>query len=147
LYASPKHRRHDDGGVTVRVVDYRLEGVPDAEPLYRLVTTLLDPTGAPAVELAALYHERWESEGTFAELKVSLPGERLMLRSRRADLAEQELYGLLLAHVALRRLMHEASRQAGCDPDTLSFLHTVRIVRRHLPFHAAFSPSPAAPHA
>jgi hypothetical protein len=147
LYPSPKHRRHDDGGVTVRVVDYRLEGVPEAEPLYRLATTLLDPALAPAAELAALYHERWESEGAFAELKVTLPGQRLMLRSRRADLAEQELWGLLLAHFALRRLMHEAGRQAGCDPDTLSFLHTVRIVRRHLPFHAAFSPSPASPHA
>jgi Transposase DDE domain len=147
LYASPKHRRHDDGGVTVRVVDYRLEGVPGAEPLYRLVTTLLDPAAAPAAELAALYHERWESEGAFAELKVSLPGERLMLRSRRADLAEQELWGLLLAHFALRRLMHEAGRRAGRDPDTLSFLHAVRVVRRHLPFHAAFSPSPAAPDA
>ena len=146
LYASPKQRRHDEGGLVVRVIDYRLEGVPGAEPLYRLVTTLLGPAEAPAKELAALYHERWESEGAFAELKVSLPGRRLMLRSRRADLAEQELYGLLLAHFALRRLMHEASRQAGCDPDTLSFLHTVRIVRRHLPFHAAFSPSPAPPH-
>ena len=70
-----------------------------------------------------------------------------MLRSRRADLAEQELWGLLLAHFALRRLMHEASRRAGRDPDTLSFLHAVRVVRRHLPFHAAFSPSPAPPHA
>jgi hypothetical protein len=146
LYASPEHRRHDEGGLAIRVIDYRLEGVPDAEPLYRLVTTLLDPAAAPAVELAALYHERWESEGAFAELKVSLPGERLMLRSRRADLAEQELYGLLLAHFALRQLIHEASRQAGCDPDTLSFLHTVRIVRRHLPFHAAFSPAPAPAH-
>ena len=130
----------------VRVIDYRLEGVPGAEPLYRLVTTLLDPAEAPAAEVAALYHERWESKGAFAELKVSLPGQRLMLRSRRADLAEQELYGLLLAHFALRRLIHDASRQAGCDPDTLSFTHTVRIVRRHLPFHAAFPPSPAPPH-
>jgi hypothetical protein len=147
LYASPKHRRHDAGGVTIRVIDYRLEGVPDAEPLHRLIATLLDPIEAPAAELAALYHERWESEGTFAELKVSLPGERLMLRSRRVDLAEQELYGLLLAHFALRRLMHEASRQASCDPDSLSFLRTVRIVRRHLPFHAAFSPVPAPSHA
>jgi hypothetical protein len=147
LYASPKHRRRDEGGMTVRVIDYRLEGVADAEPLYRLITTVLDPADAPAAELAALYHERWESEGAFAELKVSLPGERLMLRSRRADLVEQELYGLLLAHFALRRLMHEASRQAGCDPDTLSFIHAVRIVRRHLPFHAAFSPAPAPPHA
>ena len=147
LYASPQHRRHDAGGIAIRVIDYRLEGVPGAEPLYRLITTLLDPAEAPAAELAALYHERWESEGTFAELKVSLPGQRLMLRSRRADLPEQELYGLLLAHFALRRLMHEASRQAGCDPDTLSFIHAVRIVRRHLPFHAAFSPTPAAAHA
>jgi hypothetical protein len=146
LYASPKDRRHDMGGVTVRVIDYRLEGVPDVEPLYRLITTLLDPAEAPAAELAVLYHERWASEGAFAELKVSLPGQRLMLRSRRADLAEQELYGLLLAHFALRRLIHDASRHAGCDPDTLSFIHTVRIVRRHLPFHAAFSPSPAPPH-
>jgi Transposase DDE domain len=147
LYASPKHRRHDDGGVVVRVIDYRLEGVPGAEPLYRLVTTLLDPDAAPAAELAALYHERWESEGIFAELKVALPGERLMLRSRRADLVEQEVYGLLLVHLALRQLIYEASRQTGCDPDRLSFLHAVRVVRRHLPFHAAFSPSAAAPHA
>jgi hypothetical protein len=76
---------------------------------------------------------------------VTLPGERLMLRRRRADLAKQELYGLLLVHFALRRLMHEASRTTGCDPDHLSFIHTVRIVRRHLPFHAAFSPTAAAP--
>jgi Insertion element 4 transposase N-terminal/Transposase DDE domain len=146
LYTSPKHRRHDDGGITVRVIDYRLEGVAHAEPVYRLITTLLDPAAAPAAELAALYHERWEHEGTFAEMKVSLPGERLMLRSRRADLAEQELYGLLLVHFAVRHLIYEASGKAGCDPDTLSFLHTVRVVRRHLPFHAAFSPSPAPAH-
>jgi hypothetical protein len=147
LYASPKHRRHDEGGQVVRVIEYRLEGVPGAEPLYRLLTTLLDPVAAPAAELAALYHERWEGEGIFAELKVTLPGERLMLRSRRADLVEQEVYGLLLVHLALRQLIYEASRQNGCDPDRLSFLHTVRVVRRHLPFHAAFSPSAAPSHA
>ena len=146
LYASSRQRGQNVGGQIVRVIEYRLEGVADAQPLYRLVTTLLDPAVAPATELAALYHERWESEGTFAELKVSLPGQRLMLRSRRADLAEQELYGFLLVHLALRQLIHAASQKAGCDPDTLSFLHTVRIVRRHLPFHAAFSPSAAAPH-
>ena len=147
LYASPKHRRHGAGGQVVRVIEYRLEGVPEAEPLYRLITTLLDPVAAPAAELAALYHERWESEGVFAELKVALPGGRLMLRSRRADLVEQEVYGLLLVHLALRQLIYEASRQVGCDPDHLSFLHAVRVVRRHLPFHAAFSPSAEAPHA
>jgi IS4 transposase len=83
----------------VRVIEYRLDGIPDAEPLYRLITTLLDPAEAPAAELAALYHERWEEESAFAELKVTLPGKRLMLRSHRADLAEQELHALLLVHL------------------------------------------------
>jgi hypothetical protein len=141
--SGPHRRAH---AVVVRVIEYRLNGVPDAEPLYRLITSLLDPESAPAAELAALYHERWEEEGAFAELKVTLPGGQLMLRSRRADLAEQELYALLLVHLALRGLMVQASRQGGCDPDTLSFIHTVRVVRRHLPFHAAFSPSAAPTH-
>jgi hypothetical protein len=55
-------------------------------------------------------------------------------------LVRQELYGLLLTHFALRQLMYEASRRADCDPDTLSFVHTVEIVRRNLPFYVAFSP-------
>src|SRR3954447_14484144 len=147
LYPSPKHRRHGEGGVTVRVIDYRLEGVPGAEPLYRLATTLLDPAEAPAAEVAALYHERWEAETILAEIKVTLPGERLMLRSRRADLIEQEVFGLLLAHFALRRLMVQASAAVGGDPDELSFLHTVRVVRRPLPLHAAFPPSSPPEHA
>ena len=142
--SSGPHRR--ERAVVVRVIEYRLDDVPDAEPLYRLITSLLDPESAPAAELAALYHERWEEEGAFAELKVTLPGRQLMLRSRRADLAEQELYALLLVHLALRGLMVPARRQGGCDPDTLSFIHTVRVVRRHLPFHAAFSPSAAPTH-
>jgi Insertion element 4 transposase N-terminal/Transposase DDE domain len=147
VYPSPKHRRHGADGVTVRVIDYRLDGVPGAEPLYRVATTLLDAAEAPAAEVAALYHERWEAETIFAEIKVTLPGERLMLRSRRADLAEQEVFGLLLAHFALRCLMVQASAAVGGDPDELSFLQTVRVVRRHLPLHAAFPPSSPPEHA
>lgn len=142
LYASSKHRRRDDG-LVVRVVEYRLDHVPGAEPLYRLITTLSDPAAAPAAELAALYHERWETETAFAELKTSLPGGRLLLRSKTPELVWQEFYGLLLAHYAIRRLIHEASADGGCDPDRLSFIHAVRIVRRSLPFHAAFSPAAA----
>ena len=142
LYASSKHRRRDDG-LVVRVIEYRLDDVPGAEPLYRLITTLSDPATAPAAELAALYHERWESETAFAELKTSLPGGRLLLRSKTPELVWQEFYGLLLAHYAIRRLMHEASAGVSWDPDRLSFIHAVRIVRRNLPFHAAFSPAAA----
>ena len=141
VYPSDKDRRHRTGGVRVRVVEYRLEGVADAEPLYRLVTTILDPAKAPAAELAALYHERWEIEGALAELKTHLRGAQVVLRSKTSELVRQEFWGLLLAHFAVRGLMHEAALRADEDPDRLSFLHAVRVVRRKLPLFAALPPS------
>ncbi|HET6522731.1 MAG TPA: IS4 family transposase [Geminicoccaceae bacterium] len=141
IYPGEKDRRHRTGGVRVRVVEYRLEGVADAEPLYRLITTLLDPSEAPAAELAALYHERWEIEGALAELKTRLRGARMVLRSKTPALVRQEFWGLLLAHFAVRGLMHEAALRADEDPDRLSFLHAVRVVRRKLPLFAALPPS------
>jgi hypothetical protein len=141
VYPSEKDRRHRAGGVRVRVVAYRLEGIAEAEPLYRLVTTLLDPATAPAVELAALYHERWEIEGALAELKTHLRGARVVLRSKTPALVRQEFWGLLLAHFAVRGLMHEAALRVDEDPDRLSFLHAVRVVRRKLPLFAALPPS------
>jgi len=141
VYPSEKDRRHATNGVQVRVVEYRLEGVAGAEPLYRLVTTILDPAQAPATDLAALYHERWEIEGALAELKTRLRGAQVVLRSKTPDLVRQEFWGLLLAHFAVRGLMHEAALRADEDPDRLSFLHAVRVVRRKLPLLAAFPPS------
>jgi hypothetical protein len=144
IYPSQKDRRHRTRGVQVRVVEYRLEGLADAEPLYRLVTTILDPAQAPAVDLAALYHERWEIEGALAELKTHLRGARVVLRSKTPELVRQEFWGLLLAHFAVRGLMHEAALRADEDPDRLSFLHAVRVVRRKLPVFAALPPSSQA---
>jgi transposase IS4-like protein/DDE family transposase len=141
IYPGQKDRRHQANGVQVRVIEYRLEGVADAEPLYRLVTTILDPARAPAADLAALYHERWEIEGALAELKTHLRGARMVLRSRTPELVRQEFWGLLLAHVAVRGLMHEAALRADEDPDRLSFRHAVRVVRRKLPLFAALPPS------
>src|ERR687883_1092753 len=145
VYPSEKDRRHRANGVRVRAVEYRLEGVADAEPLYRLVTTVLDPAKAPAAELAALYHERWEIEGALAELKTHLRGAQVVLRSKTPELVRQEFWGLLLAHFAVRGLMHEAALRAEEDPDRLSFSHAVRVVRRKVPLLAALPPSgPAA---
>ena len=141
IYPSEKDRRYRTKGVRVRAIEYRLEGVADAEPLYRLVTTILDPARAPAAELAALYHERWEIEGALAELKTHLRGARVVLRSKTPELVRQEFWGLLLAHFAVRGLMHEAALRADEDPDRHSFLHAVRVVRRKLPLFAALSPS------
>jgi hypothetical protein len=141
VYASDRDRRQQAAGVRVRVIEYHLAGVTDAESLYRLVTTLLDPTAAPAEDLAALYHERWEIETALDELKTHLRGAQVVLRSKTPDLVRQECYGLLLAHFALRGLMHEAALKEDVDPDRLSFLHAVRVVRRTLPRAVAIPPS------
>jgi IS4 transposase len=140
IYPSERDRRKKTNGVVVRVIEYTLEGVADAEPLYRLITTLLDPGEASADELAALYHERWEIENALDELKTHLRGARIVLRSKTPELVRQEFYGFLLAHFAIRGLMHEAALKADIDPDRLSFLHAVRVVRRKLPHFVALSP-------
>ena len=119
---------------------YRLEGVADAEPIYRLVTSVLDPQRGPAQELAALYHERWEIETALDELKTHLRGAQIVLRSKTPDLVRQEFYGLLMAHFAVRALMHEAALTAHVDPDRLSYIHAVRVVRRKLPAFNAIPP-------
>lgn len=130
--------------IPVRVVVYTLRGSTDATVVYRLVTNILDPARAPAAELAQLYHERWEIETAFDEFKTHLRGGQRVLRSKTPDLVEQEAWGFLLAHFALRALMHDAALGAlprARDPDTLSFVHVVRVTRRTLSHLAAISPS------
>ena len=128
------------GTIAVRVIEYCLEGVADAESIYRLVTSVLDAQQAPAQELAALYQERWEIETALDELKTHLRGARIVLRSKTPDLVRQEFYGLLMAHFAVRALMHEAALTARVDPDRLSFIHAVRVVRRKLIAFNAIAP-------
>ena len=141
IYASDKDRRHDKDGIDVRVIEYTLEGVPDAEPLYRLITTILIPKEAPAKELAALYHDRWEIENAFDEFKTHLRGAKIVLRSKRPELVVQEFYGFMMAHFAIRGIMHEAALKANEDPDRLSYVHSVRVIRRKLISLAAIPPS------
>src|SRR5271157_5557222 len=141
IYASTSDRRNGRNGIVVRVIDYRLKDVEGSEPLYRLITTILDHEQAPAKELAALYHERWEIETTLDELKTHLRGAQIVLRSKTPDLVRQEFFGLMMAHFAVRGLMHEAALQVGEDPDRLSFLHAVRVIRRKLSLAAIIPPS------
>jgi len=141
LYLCISDRRNRRKAIVVRAIDYRLKDVPDAEPVYRLITTILDPKQAPAKELAALYHERWEIETALDELKTHLRGAQIVLRSKTPELVKQEFYGLLMAHFAIRGLMHEAALQADEDPDRLSFVHAVHVVQRRMPRFAAIPPS------
>lgn len=141
IYSSTSDRRNRRKGIVVRVIDYRLEGVEDAEPIYRLITTILDPKQAPAQELAALYHERWEIETALDELKTHLRGAQIVLRSKTPELVRQEFYGLLMAHFAIRGLMHEAALHADEDPDRISFVHSTRVVQRRMARFVALPPS------
>lgn len=137
IYAARDKRRAY--GQQVRVVEYTTAGHQDAGPV-RLITTILDPDQAPADELAGLYHERWEVEGVLDEIKVHQRGPDAILRSRHPEGVEQEVYGFLLVHHAVRQVMHQAAVTAGTDPDRLSFTRSLRVVRRQVPAQAAFSP-------
>ena len=128
-------------GQTVRVIDYTLQdSATPTQDSYRLVTNILDPEAAPALQLAALYHERWEIEGVFDELKTHLRSNSTVLRSKTPELVQQELWGLLLAHFAIRQLMTQAAWPRGLDPDRLSFTHAVRVIKRKMPQAAAIPP-------
>lgn len=140
MYATDKDRRHMTNGIVVRVIEYTLDGIPDPEPSYRLITNWLDSDAAPATELAALYHRRWTIEQAFDEFKVHLADRDVILRSKRPELVEQEFYALLLAHAAIRRLMTQAADSTCQAAEDLSFIHAVRVLKRRLPASAAIPP-------
>ena len=129
------------GPVTVRVLEYAIDdGRAPAGERYRLITTLLDPGRALAAELAGLYAQRWEFENALDEIKTHQRGAGLVLRSRSPDGVEQEVWGFLLVHWAIRDLMHTAALDAEIDPDRVSFTRALRLARRTVTEQAAFSP-------
>jgi Insertion element 4 transposase N-terminal/Transposase DDE domain len=151
--AQTQARRHPDRppapltdlpGMHVRVVDYDVPGRGKGE-LFTIITSILDPEELPAPEIAAAYQQRWEIEITFSEIETRQRGPAAVLRSRSPDLVLQELYGLLITHHAIRRLMAEAADQAELDPDRLSFTRALNIARRQVTAQAAFSPLTTEP--
>ena len=110
-------------GLWVRIISYRVTDARLGEPekVYRLVTTLLNPRVAPALSLLNLYHERWEIELVIDEIKTHERAQRKVLRSKTPAGVRQELYGIYLAHYAVRALLAQASIEAELDPDRLSF--------------------------
>jgi Insertion element 4 transposase N-terminal/Transposase DDE domain len=128
-------RRGRVAPTVVRVVEYTLgkdrARVAQPGPI-RLLTTITDPAAAPAAELAALYQQRWEFETTLDELKTHQRGSKVVLRSRSPEMVAQEVWGMLLVHHVIRRLMHQAALDAGVDPDRVSFTRSLRVVRRQV---------------
>jgi hypothetical protein len=128
--------------ITVRVVEYTLThpSRSEDEGPVRLITTLLDPEKAPALELAALYGERWEEENAFDELKTHQRGARRVLRSKSPEMVTQEIYAHLLVYFAIRALINRAAEPDELDPDRVSFITSLRVIRRQVTDQAAFSP-------
>ena len=126
--------------ITLRVIEYAMPGDAQAQPRYRLLTTLLDAKAAPALELAALYHQRWEIESVFDELKTHLRQGRRVLRSKTPELVRQEFYGWVLAHYAIRWLLHQGAARHRVPHAALSFKGHVELVRRAQPRSGAFPP-------
>jgi hypothetical protein len=143
LLPSDDARRRRGVRILVRIITYTLNdpALPGYGEEHRLITTLLNPRLAPAVEVACCYHERWEIEIVIDELDTHQRLVGRTLRSLTPVGVIQELYGLLLAHYAVRVLMHEAALQVEEDPDRLSFVHALEIVRDAIPEFQQVAPA------
>jgi hypothetical protein len=131
--SDPKRRKNER--LLVRVIEYSIDDPtrPGHAQRHRLVTTLLDHALYPALDLIVLFHQRWEIEVTLDEIKVH---QRLLprpLRSLNPLGVIQELYALLLAHFVVRSIMYEAAWNANLDPDRLSFIQSIRLIRASIP--------------
>lgn len=139
IYPTPYDRVKERHGIVVRVIEYTLDDPQRTghDETHRLMTNLLDHERFPALEMACLYHERWEEELVFDEQKTHLdprrPGKPAQLRSQTPQGVEQELYALSLGHFVVRALMLEAAKQDNLDVDRLSFTGCLRILQARLP--------------
>ena len=127
-------------GITVRVIEYQITGRDGAGETIRLLTTIMDHTAATATELATTYAQRWEFEISLAELETRQRGPLRVLRSQSPEMTRQEIWGMLLVHYAIRALMAQVATELNTDPDRVSFIRSLRIVRRQVTDQAAFSP-------
>jgi hypothetical protein len=137
LYPDTRSRETGDGEIRVRVIEYKIK---DSPYLYRLLTTLLDPVTAPANELIEIYHERWNVEEVFDELKTHLTQSRRTFRSKTPSGVHQEFYGWVLAHYAVRWLIHQNASQQQKPDRAFSFIKHVQLLRRTHPHSGDFPP-------
>ena len=135
IYPADPQRKKRGEHLLVRIIEYTIDDPhrPGHGQRHRLVTSLLEPELYPAHTLACEYHQRWEIEITIDELDTHQRLPHLPLRSQKPAGVIQEAYGLLIAHYAVRSVMHEAAVQHGLDPDRLSFINAVHIIREAIP--------------
>jgi hypothetical protein len=120
-------RTHPDLPETlaVRAIRYQRKGFRPQT----LLTSLLDPVTYPAAEVAQLYHERWELELGFDEIKTHALEREETLRCRAPERVLQEVWGLAIAYNLVRLHMQEVARRAGLVPSRISFRHALLLLR------------------
>jgi hypothetical protein len=135
IYPDDRRRRQRGEHLLVRVIEYILTDPnrPGDGETHRLMTSLLDAGQYPALDLVCAYHERWEVEITIDELDTHQRLPSRPLRSKKPVGVIQELYGLLIAHYAVRRVMHDSALKHDIDPDRLSFTNAVDLVCDAIP--------------
>lgn len=131
----------ESAGTPCRVVEYMVTNRNHETETFCLITSILDSEEAPAHALAELYHERWEIENIFDEIEIHQIGGSRVLRSKSPEMVRQEMWGILLTHYAIRHLMLEAADHADYDADRLSFIRSLRLIRRQITRQADFPPS------
>ncbi|WP_406510959.1 IS4 family transposase [Streptomyces sp. NBC_00212] len=119
-------RASHPGGVTVRVVEYRVDG----GEVIKLLTDLLDVDAYPAAELAALYHDRWEVESAYRQVKTFQRGPAQVLRSATPALVHQEVWAHLVVHHCLNGIIMQVADGERIDPHRISFVKVLKHVRR-----------------
>ena len=123
----------------LRVIEYTL---PGSQEVYRLVTTILEPVRAPAAELAAVYHQRWDIEGFLKQVKSVQLNEEKIFRSKSPEGVRQEFWAHLAVHYATMCVQVDAAGQALLDPDRISHKNTVRVLRSRIWRPESFPPVP-----
>jgi hypothetical protein len=130
----------EPSGPAVRVIEYEVTNRNGKGEIFCLITTIMDPEQATAVDLAEAYNQRWEFELSLDEVKTHQRGGGVVLRSKSPEMVKQEIWALLLTHYAVRHLMQEAAEEAEIDSDRISFIRSVRVIRRQVTNQAGFSP-------
>jgi hypothetical protein len=135
-YASQRDRHHKTSGTVVRVIDYAdLDGRAPRGARFRLLTTILDETAAPAAELAAAYARRWEFSSTLRELEVHPKDAAPVLRSKVPVGVLQEAYACLCVHYAIRSAMTELGGVAARVRERSGTSYSPEAVRRAAASH------------
>jgi hypothetical protein len=131
IYPSDYKRKKRGEHLLVRVIEYTIDDPHRSGhgELHRLMTSLLALSSYPVRVLVCEYHQRWEVENTIDEVNTHQRLPNIPLRSQKPAGVIQEAYGLLIAHYAVRVVMHESAMQTRLDPDRLSFINAVRIIR------------------